>query len=123
MLPNVAALVKDDAAVSALVGAGTDCRIYRHGRAPQGVAYPYLTWFVVAGSPDNTLSNLPTSDATRIQINVFSKDDAEVESLAKAVRDAIEPQHDLELVAVDDFDSETQTYHFAMIFSFWEQRA
>lgn len=83
MLPLVYPVLSG--AVSGLVGT----RIYRHGSAPQGVVAPYITWSVV-GSPENSFDGAG-HDLCRVQVDCWSDDDAGVETLGRAVRDAMEP--------------------------------
>lgn len=85
MLPPIYSTLANDGAVAALVAT----RIYRHGRAPQNVVAPYITWSVF-GSPENAFDG-PDNDRIRVQVDCWSDDDAQVEALATAVRDAIEP--------------------------------
>lgn len=122
MLPLVYPVLKNDAAVSALVGA----RIYRHGSAPQNVVAPYITWFIVAGTPENELGDRPKVDNYQVQVDCWSNNtgtgDAQVEELAEAVRDALEAVADMTAVAVNERDIETMRYRIGMTFTFWTPR-
>ncbi len=122
MLPPVYQALKNDAAVAALVGT----RIYRHGAAPQNVVAPYVTWFVVAGTPENALGERPRIDNYQVQVDCWSNNtgsgDAQIEQLAEAVRDAMERVADMTGVAVNGKDPETQRYRLGMTFTFWTHR-
>lgn len=118
MLPQVKALLVSDSDVAGLVGT----RVYRHGDAPQNVALPYVTWFLVSGLPENEMSELPKIDAHHVQVDCWSNSDLEVEALATAVRDAIEPEHHMTAVAVNGRDPETKRYRIGMTFIFWTHR-
>lgn len=119
MLPGVYAILANAAGVVALIG--TPPRIYRHGDAPQGVLRPYITWFVSSAAPANNLDDVPPVDEYTVQIDCWSEKDAEVEQLAEAVRDAIEPlQH---LIGVSNGrDPETMRFRISLIFTFWTDR-
>lgn len=108
MLPLVFKTIST-AAVKAIVGA-VPARIYRHGEAPEGVARPYITWFTVIGNPENQLSGAPGSDADTVQIDCWSESDTEVETLAAAVRDALDAAGVANRIVVDTFESDTKLY-------------
>ena len=122
MLPLVFPLLRNAAAVAAIVGA----RIYRHGTAPQNVVAPYVTWFIVAGAPENALDEVPRIDRNTVQVDCWSDNSgtgsAGVEALAKAVRDAIEPTNHMAAIVADGRDFETQRYRIGMQFDFWTDR-
>jgi hypothetical protein len=71
MFPNLFPLFKDDPAVTAIIGTNP-VRAYKHGSAPQAVAGPYVTWFVVSGAPENQLSGRPPVDAYQVQVDCWS---------------------------------------------------
>ena len=80
-----------DPTVSALVG--TPPRIYPHGRVPPKTVYPYVV-FSSYGTPENTLSEVPLVDNTRIQVDCYATNQGggqpSISLVAKAVRDALE---------------------------------
>lgn len=119
MLPLVYPLLTNDSTVAGLV----DGRVYRHGDAPQNVTRPYVTWFVVTGTPENTLDEVPRIDDYRVQVDCWSDGDAEVEELSEAVRNAIEPSAYMTQVHADDRDPETKRYRMGMTFTFWTDRS
>lgn len=125
MLPAVFPLLSASSAVKALVGS-SPVRVYRHGDAPQDVVAPYITWFVVNGTPENCLSDLPPVDHYDVQIDCWSDNtgtgSSAVETLAQAVRDAIEPSCYMTAVIADGKDFETQRYRIGMSFSFFTKR-
>lgn len=106
--------------VEAIVGSPP--RVYRHGEAPQGVARPYVTWQLVSGSPDNTLSELPLVDRIVVQVDCWHPDDAGVEALATAVRDALELHGHMTAVLLDQREPDTKLYRIAMQFDVWLSR-
>jgi len=86
MLPNIYSILRANATVLSSVST----RIYRHGAAPQDVVKPYITWFVITGMPELQISGTPCSDMDTIQIDVWHETDSGVETLAYAVRDALD---------------------------------
>lgn len=118
MLPPIYTTLRASSAVLALVAN----RIYRHGYAPQGVAKPYVTWFLVSGNPENTLSETPAVDRCTVQIDCWSESDTEVEVLAKAVRDAVEPSAHITAFPVDDRETATELYRIAIQLDWWLSR-
>ncbi len=106
MFPNVYALLQSAAAVTAIVGT----KIGRHGSMPQETAAPYITWYVVSDQPHDTLSEAPGSDFNTVQIDCWSNDDAQVATLARAVRPAHDGAGQHNRVAVDLREPDTKLY-------------
>jgi hypothetical protein len=119
MLPPVFKTLTADAAVVALVAD----RIFRHGSAPQGTPVPYITWQLVGGLPENNLSELPPFARMAIQVDCWHTDDDGVETLARAVRNAIEPVACMTGIPVDDRDPETLNYRIALQFDWFVGRS
>lgn len=123
MLPRVYPILKDDSGVASLVGT----RIYRHGAAPQKVQAPYVTWYVVSGNPENELTSTPRVDRFEIQVDCWSDNDGSgdtgVETLAEAVRTALEPHGHLTRYAVNERDFDTQRYRIGMEFTLYVHRS
>jgi hypothetical protein len=123
MLPPVFQTLKASSAVKAIVGTNPP-RIYRHGSAPQRpdglpLSDPYITWFMVTGSPENNLSNDTTPDRQSVQIDCWHQTDAGVEVLADAVRAAVEPTAHITSVSADEREPETRLYRIAIECDFW----
>ena len=121
MFPAVFATLKADTGVKNIVGTNPP-RIYRHGNAPQDGSKPYLTWFVVTGNPENQLSGLPPTDRVQIQIDCWHQTDAGVETLALAVRDAVEPVAHMVGMPVDLREPETKLFRIALTFDWFVDR-
>lgn len=125
MLPAVFPLLRDAAAVTALIGTAP-VRAYRHGSAPQNVAAPYVTWFLLSGEPQNVLDEVPRADRQTVQVDCWSDNagtgSAGIDALAKAVRDAIEPHAHMTAVSGDSQDPDTRRYRISMTFDFWTDR-
>lgn len=120
MLPEVFPILSEDSDVIGFVGN----RIYRHGHAPQNANAPYITWFVVVGTPENCMDTTPTIDRYTIQIDCWSSHNGstQVEQMAEAVRDAMEPHAHMTSIPVNEKDFETQRYRIGMVFDFWRHR-
>jgi len=97
-------------------------RIYRHGNAPQDTSKPYVVWEIIAGVPDNNLSDLPTLDRVVVQVDCWHQTDAGVDALMRAVRDAIEPSAHMTAISVDERDPETRLFHVALEFDWFVAR-
>lgn len=113
MFPPVHEALAASTAVKSLIGT-TPVRAYRHGEAPQKVIAPYVTWSAF-GVAENGLSGA-CADVWRVQINCWSDGDKEVETLAAAVRAAIEPSAHLQSYDNDERDTETKRYRMSMSF-------
>lgn len=126
MLPDVFTLLATTA-IKAIVGTNP-ARIYRHGKAPQGVTAPYITWFLISATPENTLSETPAVDQDSVQVNLWGKNDGskasedQLNALAVLVRDAIEEDHHITSVFNDDLDSTTERPRISFIYTDWKSR-
>lgn len=118
MLPKVFELLAASPSVLALVG-GTvaELRVFRHGEAGHGVQRPYVTWSAPGGAPENAFDGA-CADNFRVQVDCWSDDDTEIETLAKAVRSAIEPAAHCVGYIADERNFETQRYRIGMAFDF-----
>lgn len=119
MLPPIYRVLKDSSAVAAIV----QTRIYRHGDAPQNLERPYVTWFLVSGTPENQLSGLPGHDRCSVQVDAWHPGDSGVQDLAEAVRDALEPVAHMTGVVINERERETRLYRIGMQFDYWLERA
>lgn len=112
MLPKVFPVLTTPA-VLAIVG-GTPVRIFRHGAAPQDTAKPYVTWFEVTGQPYDQISGLPCGDFDSVQIDCWSMDDTQVETLARAVRDAVDEAGFSNRLVINHRDPDTKMYRIGL---------
>lgn len=80
--PSVVALLQMDA--------GSQLRVYPSGAAPQDVVRPYLTYTLIAGSPENNLNQIPDIDHFSDQIDIYGLTEDDVLAVGKVVRDALE---------------------------------
>jgi hypothetical protein len=120
MLPPIFTWLKASNAVKALIG--NTPRAYRHGDAPQDTTKPYVTWQLVAGTPDNVLSSTPPSDRYTVQIDCWHQTDAGVESLATAVRDAVEIHAHMTGIPLNLRETETKLYRISLQFDVLQTR-
>lgn len=113
MYPPIFNVCNADAGVRALLLVeaefGPELQIYPHGRAPQGVTYPYATWQVVAGSPENYLAGRPDMDGYTVQVNCYGKTGVEANKVAEAIRNAVELTAHIVSWRGDDTDPDTNT--------------
>jgi len=113
MLPNLFPLLAAAPAVTAIIGSNP-VRFYRHGAAPQNVIAPYVTHRSVSMPPINDMSGPPRADEARVQLSCWSDNtgtgSSGVETLASAVRDAIEPRWYVQDVRDMGRDPETMRY-------------
>lgn len=110
MLPNVYQALRSNAAVVNAVGT----RIYRHGSAPQDVVKPYVTWFVVTGQPQDVLNAAPCHDRDTVQVDCWSETDTGVETLAYAVRDALDNKLISNRMVINNRETDTKLYRIAI---------
>lgn len=121
MNPPVFEICKGDSNVTALLG--TDpLRVYPFAQAPENKTYPYATYGIVAGVPDNTMDSVPLSDVVATQVDVWAKTAAECEEIATAIRDACEPEAHMTAFGSGDRDAETKSYHLRLEFDFFINR-
>lgn len=114
MLPPVKQMLAQSTRVKAIID--NPPKVYRHGDAPQNVVKPYVTWEVISGLPDNNLSDVPGSDRYVIQVDCWSGNDSEIEELAKAVRDALEPWAYMTGMPINEREPATKLFRIALQF-------
>ena len=121
MLPPIFQTLKASQAVKDIVSSNPP-RIYRHGSAPQDTSRPYITWFQVVGTPENSLSELPAIDRCTVQIDAWHQTDSGIELLATAVRDAMEGVCHMTGVIINEREPDTKLYRIGMQFDYWLNR-
>lgn len=126
MLPNLFPLLAASSAVTDIIGTNP-VRFYRHGSAPQDVVAPYVTHRTISMIPQNNLSGLPLADDSRVQVSCWSDNTGTgslgVETLASAVRAAIEPTWHILSVTDGGRDPETMRYRIDMDVQVWVHSA
>ncbi|WP_447651558.1 DUF3168 domain-containing protein [Pseudomonas abietaniphila] len=111
-----------DPAVTAVLGAGVDCRLYLFGQAPADVIKPYAVWQTVGGEPENYLANRPDSDRFELQIDVYAQSADQSRDVAKAIRDAIELKAYVTSWNGESVDVPTKTYRYSFDVDWWVSR-
>lgn len=120
MFPNVFRTIHTPT-VAAIVGD----RIGRHGFVKQTEPRPYITWQIISGQPYDNLSSAPGGDFTTVQIDCYcggDKADEQVETLALAVRAALDASLICNRVVLNSRDPETKLYRVGMEADFIDQR-
>lgn len=121
MYPPLLATLKAAPAVTALIGSAP-IRCYPAGIAPQTVADPYVTWQVIAGSPENYLSTAPDMDVFVAQVDVWGKTLPSVHSAAVAVRNALEVVGHVVAWRGESRDATTDRYRYSFDVEFLTPR-
>lgn len=120
-LPNVFQLLAGDSNVTDILGTAPT-RVYLFDNAPQDTPEPYVTWQIVVSTPENSHSELPRVDQDRVQIDIWSLDQATCIDLAGKVRDAIEPTaHMINKINMGK-DPDTKLFRWVLEFTFWTGR-
>lgn len=119
MLPAIFQTLKASTDVKAIVGTNPP-RVYRFQDAPQREpdARPqaYVTWFLVTGTPENNLSDPPPVDRDTVQIDCWHPTDSGCETLARAVRSAMELICHTTGIVINLRDPDTKLYRIGMEF-------
>lgn len=104
------------------VAAIVDDRIGRHGEVAQDESRPYIVWQIITGQPHDHLSGPPGSDVTAVQLDCYHRDDAGIEQLARAVRDALDSALICNRITVNNRDPDTRLYRVSIDADFITQR-
>lgn len=118
MIPPIFATLSANAGVTAIIGAGNNCRCYPFGYAKQGTTIPYVTWNTVSGVPENKLLSGSFFDKLRVQLDCWSNLDSQALALAQAVRTSLESVSCMVSVNPTDRDPDTNLYRYSMDFEF-----
>ncbi|SXF28108.1 Protein of uncharacterised function (DUF3168) [Klebsiella variicola] len=70
---------------------GSPVRLYPFGLQDDNIVYPYALWQNISGVPENYLDRRPDVDSYTLQVDVYSNTVTSAQEVAKALRDAIEP--------------------------------
>ncbi|MCZ9638561.1 DUF3168 domain-containing protein [Pseudomonas putida] len=110
MTPPIFQLCSQAAAVTALLGTGSNLRLYSFGEAPQDGAKPYAVWQLVNGSPENYLAGRPDADGFTLQVDVYGTTSKSVRQVREAISDAIELRAYVTRWGGESRDSATKHY-------------
>lgn len=121
MNPPVFTLLQAASGVTAVLGTAP-LRVYPGGQVPENTAYPYATYAVYNGNPNNNMDQAPLSDVIGTQIDIWSKTYGLALSAATAIRDALEPAAHMTGFSGPDRDDETRYYRVILEFDFFTER-
>lgn len=130
MFPNFYPRFAANAGIVAILG--NPLRFYRHGSAPQATSTSapdsriYATQISPDLAPENHLSGTPPVDRVRHTVSVWGANTGagmeEAETLARLIRDELEPDHHVETVRDMGRDFQTQRYRFDIDVTVWNHR-
>lgn len=122
MEPPIFSVCSTDPGVTALLGAGVDCRLYSFGEAPDGTQKPYAVWSLIAGSPENYLAGRPDADGFTLQVDVYAATTSAVTAVTKALCAAIELRAHVVRWGGTDRDPKTKHPHRSFDVDWWVER-
>ena len=122
MFPPIFLICAADNGVKALLGT-SPVRFWPFGSAPQGASMPYAVWQVIGGSPENYLGNTPDLDRFSIQVDVYAVTGAVAQSVATALRDAIESHAYVTAWRGGDMDINTKAFRVSFDVDWMIERA
>jgi hypothetical protein len=99
MYPPVFRIATSSTAVTNLLGAPPNARIFSFGEANQSTQKPYMVWQLVSGHPENYLGCKPDLDYMTTQIDVYASSVSSARNVAQALRDAFEDSGECYIVA------------------------
>lgn len=113
-LPSPFPILFADATCKTLLGSAP-MRVFPHGSAEQGTAYPYVTYSSPSMFPINSLDSEPArADSTLVQVSIWSQNGGtgptSARDVYRAVRSALEQGHDIEAVRDMGKDPDTGSY-------------
>lgn len=88
-------------------------RLYPFGQYDGEIQYPYAVWQNIGGDPPQYLDRVPDYDSYSLQVDIYAKTAGEVMAVAKALRDAIEPNAYITRWGGQTRDTETKTYRYS----------
>ncbi len=119
MMPPVFSTLSVSSSILDMFGSNP-CRIYPFDRSDeQPEVYPYVTWGVVSGVPENYLGNRPDVDSIRVQIDVWGRTAKECLDGMALIRNELEPISYLLDFSDAGRDTETKCYRMIADFEFW----
>ncbi|HHQ6553290.1 TPA: tail completion protein gp17 [Serratia fonticola] len=113
MIAPIFAACAGSPAVTALIGSNP-VRLYPFGLQDDNIVYPYVVWQgIPGGGPAMYLGTLPDIDSYALQVDVYADTVAETLSVAKALRDAIEPHAYIMRWGDQSRDPQTKRYRYS----------
>jgi hypothetical protein len=121
MMPPVFELLNASSAVQALLGS-SPLRVFPFGEAPEKTPYPYVTYQIIIGEPQNHLNQLPKNDKLGTQIDIWGDTADSALDVASVVRDALEPHAHMIGTGSTTRDPDTKSYRVRLDFDFFKER-
>lgn len=115
MIAPVYTLLTTNADVFAMVAN----RVFPAGNIPQKQLMPAITWQVISGVPQNTLSDNAPVDNQRIQIDCWATTFEQADELADKVRLVLQEHGHCISENGHDYDAETSRFRISRDYSFW----
>ncbi|HBR4759154.1 TPA: DUF3168 domain-containing protein [Klebsiella pneumoniae] len=92
---------------------GSPVRLYPFGLQDDNIVYPYAVWQNISGVPENYLDRRPDVDSYTLQVDVYSDTVTSAQEVAKALRDAIEPNAYITRWGSQSRDPETKRFRYS----------
>lgn len=121
MIPDIFQAVSGNSGLTSLIGSAP-VRFFPFGEAPEKTVYPYATYSVVNGLPQNTMDGPPQIDDLGTQIDVWAETADSCLDVAEALRDALEPLGHMTSIGNMERDPDTKSYRIRMDFDFFTER-
>lgn len=121
MAPPLFSVCSASNAVKSLLGF-SPVRLWPFGEAIQGAAKPYAVWQVIGGAPENYINQVPDADRYALQVDVYAETAASAQSVAEALRDAIEPHAHITAWRGTSREPDTRLYRFSFDIGWIVQR-
>lgn len=121
MNPPIVSLAKQNPALEPLLG-DDPFRFYAFGDAGSNKTYPYATWQIIGGTPENYLAGRPDSDSISLQIDCWAKTEIDAEQVAKGIRYAIELNAYVTSINGTWRDPVTRNYRYSFSADFFVDR-
>ncbi|CAM3743873.1 DUF3168 domain-containing protein [Cohnella lubricantis] len=110
MKPEVLAALRGDSTLAALIGkdANGNVKVYPEV-APDGTAEPYITFFEVTNFEATNADDEEVESEIHMQVDIWTKGNTGPAALAAA--EAMKGLGFIRTAAVDQYESDTKTYH------------
>lgn len=90
--------------------------------SPEKPTIPYAVYMQVSNAPEVSMESQVPIENTRLQVDVFAKTYAQVQTLADQIRSAMLALNVTPLSAGDLYESEVKLYRVTQDFSVWYQK-
>lgn len=122
--PPVFQIANDSPAVRSFLWDGTELRFWPFGTARPKSPRPYAVHQLIYGTPDNSLSCVPTEDNCGIQIDAFGKTVTDARDVAAVLSNAFEDTYNHVVGWNGEFwDQPTGLYRVSFTVEFWTERS